>query len=929
MFWVNLNRKNLFSFSKKYAVLLIAFLFGNCLAFADGEILFNVHGYFGSVFSSNYASFPVKTGYGGGTKISYRTPFALEFSAGLDYLILPRETKTSESLTPASYLRTGIGVGFNIPIGERFALVPGVNAGIYNLNVSGETKKAMFVGGSLSFVYKINQRFAIEIPAVAEFNRGIFADIGLAPGLTVNLSKMFSDEALVSMEVKEVKPVFPVLYSWYEKNSFGTVSVTNQEDSGITDVSVSFFQSQYMAQPKECARISRIEQGESKDVDLIAFFNESMLELIEKVDTQGVVTVSYSVLGQKKEKNFPVTLGIYGRNSMSWDDDRRAAVFVSSKDPAAMLFARHVMSCVRNNLRSGVPQNIQYAMGIFEALDEFGINYVIDPNSSYSDNVGSSSIDFLQYPYQTLMYRGGDCDDLSILTCSLFEAVGIRTAFITIPGHIFIAFDSGVKQKDAGRYFHSLNEYIVSDGEVWVPLEITLSDEGYTKAWRVGAREWYSAARTNEAMLYKMHESWQIYRPVSVPGAAVKFLLPERNDVLARFSGSIDEWIVREISPQIRAYNESLANGEDAGVRNDFGILYVRYALFDEAESQFKIARKMKNDNAVLNTASMYFAKEQYEYASLLYKQIIKNDDENTLAYLGLARCAYELGDYKTCDDAYAVVLERDMDTAAKYAYLGSFETVQGRAFSLSERLENTIWVGSQDIKNSLEPDKDMDYYVRHGIGLNSQFIIPTDNMPVVEKKSEPEKTVIAKEPEKTKKTEKPAVTKKPEWNRNNEWQKVIVMVEEEEPKRNTAEETKLKKEIAAVHQKYMQKDEQPQENVEVAIAPKKEEPDKKEIPEIPFVTQTKAELFYKNKDPLFYEKELRRRYYYVQIASFSSYERAVELCKKYPKYPLQIVKSGEYFRVVIGALTIDECGAVLEKFKAFGFKDAFIRRIE
>jgi transglutaminase-like putative cysteine protease len=36
------------------------------------------------------------------------------------------------------------------------------------------------------------------------------------------------------------------------------------------------------------------------------------------------------------------------------------------------------------------------------------------------------------------MYRAGDCDDLSILYCSLLEAIGIRTAFVTIPGHIFM-----------------------------------------------------------------------------------------------------------------------------------------------------------------------------------------------------------------------------------------------------------------------------------------------------------------------------------------------------------------------------------------------------------------------------------------------------------------------------------------------------------
>ena len=51
------------------------------------------------------------------------------------------------------------------------------------------------------------------------------------------------------------------------------------------------------------------------------------------------------------------------------------------------------------------------------------------------------SVDFLQFPYQTLLYHGGDCDDLSILNCSLFEALGIQTAFITIPGHIYMAYE--------------------------------------------------------------------------------------------------------------------------------------------------------------------------------------------------------------------------------------------------------------------------------------------------------------------------------------------------------------------------------------------------------------------------------------------------------------------------------------------------------
>ena len=57
---------------------------------------------------------------------------------------------------------------------------------------------------------------------------------------------------------------------------------------------------------------------------------------------------------------------VYGRNNMSWEDDRCASAFVSSKDPAAMWFAKYVVSTVRDNIRNGLTTNIQYAMAVFE-----------------------------------------------------------------------------------------------------------------------------------------------------------------------------------------------------------------------------------------------------------------------------------------------------------------------------------------------------------------------------------------------------------------------------------------------------------------------------------------------------------------------------------------------------------------------------------
>lgn len=77
--------------------------------------------------------------------------------------------------------------------------------------------------------------------------------------------------------------------------------------------------------------------------------------------------------------------------------------------------------------------------------------------------------------------------------------------------------------------------------------------------------------------------------------------------------------------------------------------------------------------------------------------------------------------------------------------------------------------------------------------------------------------------------------------------------------------------------------------------------------------------------------KELLSGCYYVQIAALSDTARISELLEKYATtYPMTLVPlaSGKGYQVMVGPLTADEYGSIQAKFKAFGFKDAFIRKI-
>ena len=548
-------------FSKKTLAMCAGLCISSVPVVAGGEFLVSVYADLTKPIGEAHN---MQYGIGGGLKATYRPIRFLNLYAQGEYLSM-----ALPGVSPVSILQGELGTGFHLDFADRLALDLNIDAGLYNAKAT-SSASGITAGGSLTFTYKINPSIYADVTATARHYSGkpsplMMINAGLAPGLTFNISEIINKKTKLQIGLTELDPVFPVLYSWYENNSFGKIEITNKEDSSITDVTVSFFQPQYMAHAKECATFKRIKCDETVSVDLYAFFNEQMLELREKTDTSSYIIVNYSRLGKKLSQSYALDVPVYGRNNMSWDDDRRAAVFVSSKDPAAMQFAKYTASIVRDNLCIDVPVNIQYAIGIFQALNEFGLNYVVDPSSAFEDNVGTSSIDFLQFPYQTLMYRGGDCDDLSILVCSLFEAVGIDTAFITVPGHIFMAFDSGLTPEQAKTIFKNRSEYIVDDGKVWMPLEITLSDEGFYRACRYGAREWNAADAKGAAALYKMHDSWKIYQPISVPGASAFFNIPESEIITVAFQRGLDECKRGELrnTPLNQQYQFVILNEDD------------------------------------------------------------------------------------------------------------------------------------------------------------------------------------------------------------------------------------------------------------------------------------------------------------------------------------------------------------------------------
>ncbi len=536
-----------------------------------------------------------------------------------------------------------------------------------------------------------------------------FTDLYQGANATIGtVFRIDSGRERTKMKVENVlmDPVFPVFYSHYDLNAVGTVTVRNEENSPVTEVKIYFNVPQYMDQPRLSATLPVLKRGEEADVELNALFLNSILQLTEPAKASAEVIVEYSYLGKQFTRKMPFTLRIHDRNSMTWDDDRKAASFITPRDPTVLLFSKNVISILRDYDSSPINQNFRTAVGIFETLKLYGMSYAIDPNSSYIELSGNNAaIDFLQFPSQSLTYRAGDCDDLSILFSALLESVNIKTAFITIPGHIYMAFSLGLNERDAKREFTHTDDFIFRSDEegfteAWVPVEITLVTDGFTEAWQTGARQWRDASAKEQAAFFPIREAWKLYEPVSISGTALPLLFPSTDAILANYKENIDNFVAKEVQEKADYYFGKIRErGENAKIRNRIGILYARYGMYADAEKQFLLAADRDNGYVapMINLGNIFYLSRDYEDALTWYQKAAANDPENNVVLAGLARSRYALEQFDEAREDYRRLAEISPETAAKYSYLGQSSETYARASAARDK-GKTLWDDEEEL---------------------------------------------------------------------------------------------------------------------------------------------------------------------------------------------------------------------------------------
>ncbi len=444
----------------------------------------------------------------------------------------------------------------------------------------------------------------------------------------------------------EVGELFASAYKYYESHPVGKVVLRNNTGKAYPKAKLSFSIKDFMDYPTEI-EVESIPAKGQVELQLKPVFNNKILEVSENTPLQSELALTYYIAGEPKKvtRSFPVTL--YERHAMVWDQKAKLGAFVTPKDPPVADFSRAVIRPYVDAYPN-LHQSIVYARALYDALGVLGLKYIVDPTSPFQDfSENSVSVDYLQYPRDTLARKSGDCDDLSIVFAALMEDIGIGTAFVDVPGHVFIMFNTGVAEKDKAVLGFPDQMVVAYQGTVWIPVEMTMVGASFTRAWQKGAEEFRDWTAKGKVDIVNTQKAWELFKPATLPHVEAKPAKVTKEEIEAKFKDELEALGRQRLANLSAEYLDVLKKTpNDAKALGQLGILYGENGLFSEALEQFQKILATDKDNALAlnNIGNINYLQERLEDAKVAYEASLKASPGDPGIMANLARVLLRMG---------------------------------------------------------------------------------------------------------------------------------------------------------------------------------------------------------------------------------------------------------------------------------------------
>ncbi len=479
----------------------------------------------------------------------------------------------------------------------------------------------------------------------------------------------------IAMENLRLERVFAAAHKQYATEPLGRIKVRNDSAEDYKGLRLSFFIKEYMDFPVS-QEIPPLQSKGSLELTLNATFNNKVLGIDE--DTRVLVVVTLALADARdgsQEITQPMTL--YGKNALIWSNSDMVGSFVTPRDETLRNFVREAANRYGGTPQSVLNRPLSQAATVFNVLSALGLRYQPDPNTPYS-RLGADQVDYVQFPRETLKLKSGDCDDLSVLLAAAYENLGIESAMVEVPGHLFMMFRTGVKVADRGLISLQDELLVIRDGEVWIPVEATLLATSFSEAWAEGARKYRDAAAKKDVKVVSLRQAWERFPPATLAPAPLAVEVPSGERVSRLIERERSLLVAQRLEREVLPYRQALAvNSKDIDARLQIGTIYARNGIMDVAQREFDAVLELdpRNASALNNRGNLYFGRGDFERALDAYRTAEELDPADAGIRLNAALALYRLGKLAEARDKFREAARLKSDITAQY---GAFAKLLG-----------------------------------------------------------------------------------------------------------------------------------------------------------------------------------------------------------------------------------------------------------